>query len=264
MEADPRPRGGSAHNDVRMAQRQVCLLNAFLTIAPPMPRWDGLSCAFRSRTLTASKSQVEGFAGGFHSPDRRLAVYSGVFSLVGTLVGGGTLSVPWAVAQCGVGLGLLLLCFFGAISALSVTYLLSAARRCGGLRTYDAVLERMWGPAGRLVAIISVLITCFLSLVAIQILLRQLASPLASQFVLGRALDEHESIALGSGLTLAIVPLTFLQATNSIICCSTILYRGMATRTVPPTVALTGTLSATRFVTLPVPLACRRSTHCAT
>ena len=170
----------------------------------------------RSRTLTASKSQVEGFAGGFYSPDRRLAVSSGVFSLVGTLVGGGTLSVPWAVSQCGVGLGLFLLCFFGAISALAVTFLLSAARRCGGLRTYDAVLERMWGPSGRLVAIVSVLVTCFLSLVAIQILLRQLAAPLCAQLLLGRALTDHEAIALGSGLVLAIVPLTFLETLNSL------------------------------------------------
>jgi hypothetical protein len=122
-----------------------------------------------------SRGQSEGFVGGYHSPDRRLALHSGVFSLVGTLVGGGTLSVPWAVTQSGIALGLVLLLAFGMASALSVQFLLSAARRCGGLRTYDEVLERACGRWGRLATMAAVLLTCFFTLVANQILLRQLA-----------------------------------------------------------------------------------------
>ena len=80
-------------------------------------------------TRDRSKShQAEGFAGGFHSPSRRLALHSGVFSLVGTLVGGGTLSVPWAVTRSGLVGGLFLLLLFSVMSAASVQFLLSAAR----------------------------------------------------------------------------------------------------------------------------------------
>jgi amino acid permease len=160
--------------------------------------------------------QDEVHAGGFHAVHRRGEVWHGVFSLVATIVGGGTLSIPWAVNKCGMVLGLSLLGLSAVACAMSVHFLLCAARRCGGLRTYDTVLQRACGWWGQVGTIWSVVVTCFLALVANQILLRQLAVPLVSSYVMKRPLEHWEALALGAGVVAPLVPLTYLRTLNSL------------------------------------------------
>ena len=56
-------------------------------------------------TLNSSHS----FYGGFSSQGRHSEVWHAVVALVATIVGGGSLSVPWAVAKSGFAMGLALL-----------------------------------------------------------------------------------------------------------------------------------------------------------
>merc|ERR1712216_389979 len=52
-----------------------------------------------------------------------LAIRHGVFNLVSTIVGGGLLSLPYAFAQCGVGLGVVLLALTAGLSVYTVQLL---------------------------------------------------------------------------------------------------------------------------------------------
>ena len=159
--------------------------------------------------------QAETFVGGYYASNRRGEVWHAVLSLVGTVVGGGSLSVPWAVDKAGFALGLGLLVIAAFFSAASVQFLLSAARRRGGLRTYDEVLCVAAGRWAQALTVFSVVFTTFLTLVANQILLRQLLQPLA-HLASGRVLSHWEAVGLGSAAVALVIPLTFLPTLNSL------------------------------------------------
>ena len=169
----------------------------------------------RERIPASPSLQAEIFAGGFHSKQRRGEISHAVLALVGTIVGGGSLSIPWAIDKCGFALGIGLLVLFAAVSGLSVHLLLSAARRHGGLHSYDEVLRVAAGRWAEAVTILSVVLTTFLTLVANQLLLRQLLAPLAA-LVLSRTLTRWEAVALGCSAVALVVPLTFLSSLNSL------------------------------------------------
>ena len=71
---------------------------------------------------------VDTFSPPFASPARRGEIYGGVLNLVGTIIGGGTLSLPWAFRQTGVLVGMCILVVSACCCDASVYYLVSAAR----------------------------------------------------------------------------------------------------------------------------------------
>ena len=168
------------------------------------PRDPGLTMR---RVVTA---QADIFSIPFYSRHRHGEIWTGVLAMCATIVGGGTLSIPWAVERSGLVLGGSLLLTASIFSAAAVKFLLAAARRHGGLCTYDQVLEAAFGAWARHLTVWSVVATCFLTLSANQILLRQLVVPLAAGYVLHRELSAREGVLLGICLVLVIVPLTFL------------------------------------------------------
>ena len=175
----------------------------------------------RARSLSyTDDDQMDTHAGGFHSVHRRVEVSHGILALVSTICGGGSLSIPWAFARSGVFVGLLVLILSAWLSAQGVHFLLGGARRAGGLRTFDSVLEKALGPLARMLTICSVVVTCFLTLIANSLLLRQLSAPLMAEYVLERAMTRNEEVALGTGLVAMIVPLTYLSSLHSLRCVS--------------------------------------------
>ena len=133
-----------------------------------------------------------------------------------TICGGGSLSIPWAFAQSGLTAGLIILILSALLSAMGVHFLLCGARRAGGLKSFDSVLEAALGPWARIFTIWAVVITCFLTLIANSLLLRQLAAPLAAEYVLERSLTRSEEVILGSGLVSIVVPCTYLNTLHSL------------------------------------------------
>lgn len=166
--------------------------------------------------LSTVSTQLDLFSPAYASPLRKSEIWHGVLTLVATIVGGGTLSVPWAVAQAGVALGLGTLVLLSAFAALSVHFLLSSARRYGGLRSYEEVTHAAMGRWAKELSAWSVVITCFMTLCANQILLRQLVVPLAAAYVLHRPLSPSEELMLGGGLVAAVVPLTYLTTLRAL------------------------------------------------
>ena len=137
-------------------------------------------------------------------------------NLVGTIIGGGTLSLPWAFRQSGVLIGLIVLGLSAISCDVSIYFLLSAARRSGGMRTYDEVVDAAFGRPGKLMALWSVVLTCFFSIVAYGVLLRGLISPLLARYVIGHSLSDGESIIAGSASLLVMLPFTFFRSLNSL------------------------------------------------
>lgn len=166
--------------------------------------------------ISTVSTQLDLFSPPYHSALRRSEIYHGSITLVATIVGGGTLSVPWAVAQSGLALGVGSLALLAAFAGLSVHFLLSSARRYGGLRSYEEVLQAALGRWAKELSAWSVVLTCFMTLVANQILLRQLVVPLASAYVLHRPLTRWQEVGLGAGLVAAVVPLTFLKTLRAL------------------------------------------------
>ena len=163
-----------------------------------------------------SSDQIDGYAGGYFGEHRRGEVSHGIVALVSTIVGGGSLSIPWAFAQSGAPAGLGILALSAAMSAMGVHFLLSGARRAGGLKTFDQVLEAALGPWARALTIGSVIATCFLTLCANSLLLRQLANALFAGYILDRPLVRSEQLTLGTALVCAVVPLTYLETLNKL------------------------------------------------
>ena len=87
--------------------------------------------------MRVARSQQDVFVGGYHSAHRRGEVSHGILALVSIICGGGSLSIPWAMAKSGLALGLAILTASATLSGMGVHFLLGGARRAGGLRTFD-------------------------------------------------------------------------------------------------------------------------------
>ena len=100
-----------------------------------------------------------------------------VFNLVSTIVGGGALSLPFAMACTGLGVGMVELAAVGVMSAYSLHLLVSCARRSGG-ESYVDVARRCYGDKMQVVCSALILTLTFLSTIAYLILLNQMLTPL--------------------------------------------------------------------------------------
>eukprot|EP01084_Bolivina_argentea_P253772 426409_1 len=70
---------------------------------------------------------------GFDSNYRQQSVKVGTLNLISTMIGGGVLSLPFAVARSGLILGFILLTASAIASIFSFDILISASRRTGAL-----------------------------------------------------------------------------------------------------------------------------------
>ena len=80
-------------------------------------------------------------------------------------MGGGALSLPFAMACGGLGVGMLELALVGVISAFSLHLLVSCARRSGG-ESYVDVAKRCYGDRMQAVCSALILALTFLSTIA--------------------------------------------------------------------------------------------------
>ncbi|KNC49472.1 uncharacterized protein AMSG_05486 [Thecamonas trahens ATCC 50062] len=142
---------------------------------------------------------------------KRASAASAVFTLVSTIVGGGSLSLPFAFAKLGLAEAAGLLIVIAVASDLGASLLVSAARRSGGC-TYEQVAYKAYGRPAQLVTVVLLVVLTYLCCVAYIILMGDFAVPLLEVYVvrgtnlsgLGRAL------AMGGAMVL-VSPLCFLR-----------------------------------------------------
>eukprot|EP00929_Paragymnodinium_shiwhaense_P071413 TRINITY_DN36304_c0_g7_i1.p1 TRINITY_DN36304_c0_g7~~TRINITY_DN36304_c0_g7_i1.p1 ORF type:complete len:682 (-),score=90.11 TRINITY_DN36304_c0_g7_i1:143-2110(-) len=129
--------------------------------------------------------RLEYLGRAFDDSSRNVSTPSAMFSLVATMVGGGVLSLPYAMSQCGLVFGTITLLISAAASTWTLDMLVDCAR-CTGRDTFELIGHAAFGEFGRKVTIMLVFVICWLALVAYSVLLADLLVPIV-QLVFGEA-----------------------------------------------------------------------------
>ena len=91
---------------------------------------------------------VEYFSPSFHSKKRLGSMLSAVFNLSSTILGGGTLSLPYAFNNSGLLMGCIFQVVVAVASGFSMYIIMSCARRSGAT-TYEDVAALAFGEKAR-------------------------------------------------------------------------------------------------------------------
>lgn len=114
----------------------------------------------------------------FSDPGRSIRTPSATFSLVATMVGGGVLSLPYAMSQSGLALGTMALLLSGVASGWTLEMLVECARSTGR-DTFELVGHAAFGEPGRKVTLTIVFVICWLTMIAYFVLIGDLLQPTA-------------------------------------------------------------------------------------
>lgn len=152
----------------------------------------GVSSSSQPR-LTASPGrgprQLEYLGRAFDDERRNIATPSATFSLVATMVGGGVLSLPFAMSQCGLVLGTACLLLSAVGSAWTLSMLVDCARATGR-DSFELVGHAAYGEMSRKATIALVFLICWLTKIAYFVLLTDLMVPVAELIV--PSLHQHD------------------------------------------------------------------------
>lgn len=122
------------------------------------------------------------FTPSFNSEDRVSSVTVGVFNILNTCVGGGTLSLPFAFAKCGW-LVATILCLFSMICSMYSMNILCTMARKLGCSSYSDVMEKALGYNGKRLTTAILFFILSLVVIAFLVLLRDIASDVVEFFL---------------------------------------------------------------------------------
>eukprot|EP00428_Durinskia_dybowskii_P028248 CAMPEP_0170249956 /NCGR_PEP_ID=MMETSP0116_2-20130129/24790_1 /TAXON_ID=400756 /ORGANISM="Durinskia baltica, Strain CSIRO CS-38" /LENGTH=653 /DNA_ID=CAMNT_0010500883 /DNA_START=74 /DNA_END=2035 /DNA_ORIENTATION=+ len=129
-------------------------------------------------TSPTGPRRLEYFGRAFDDASRTIRTPSATFSLVATMVGGGVLSLPYAMSQCGLVLGTLVLALSALASVWTLDMLVSCAR-CTGRDTFELVGHAAFGEGCRKLTVTLVFCLTWLAQVAYFVLVQDLLAPMA-------------------------------------------------------------------------------------
>lgn len=104
-----------------------------------------------------------------------------IFNLTNSLLGGGTLSIPFVFAKCGIFGAVLLILFSMTVSIFSLELLCQMSKKLG-CSSYSEVIERTLGRQAKQTATYCLVVILFLAIIAYLVLLRDVASELFMYF----------------------------------------------------------------------------------
>ncbi|CAN0383842.1 unnamed protein product [Ectocarpus sp. 12 AP-2014] len=156
----------------------------------------------------------EHFSPHFFSEKRQGTVTGAVATLLGTLLGGGVLSLPFALRRSGIVFGAILLLLTSFATDFTVFTLVSCSRRSGG-SSYESVADVAFGRRAKLLCMALVVCVTYLPLVGYTILLRDLLAPLA-EVALNRTLGSPARNLLVSALVVLIYPACTLRTLTAL------------------------------------------------
>ena len=137
------------------------------------------------------------------------------------MVGGGSLSLPYAFSQAGIGVGLFILVCVAICADFTVYASVACSRRSERDRntpeSFEEVARYAFGERGKKLTMFLVFLTTYIAVMAYAILLRDLASPLAERLFNGG--DEFTMVEQNICmiiLVLLVTPLMFLKNMTSL------------------------------------------------
>ncbi|KAG5190245.1 transmembrane amino acid transporter protein-domain-containing protein [Tribonema minus] len=151
------------------------------------------------------------FPFSFHSEMRVGSVTGAVLNLISTVLGGGVLSLPFALQRAGLIPGLALLVLTALASDFSVYILVSCSRRSGA-QSFEEVAEKAFGPRAKRWGMALIICVTYLPLIAYIILMRDLVAPVVELYVLGGAtMSRGARNLLAAALVAAVFPVCLVE-----------------------------------------------------
>jgi amino acid permease len=162
----------------------------------------------RSPTMTLMEVPAD-------SPQRTATLSTAVFNLVSTIVGGGVLSLPFAISVQGVAGGVLSLLASAVASDFSI-YILIASSRSRGARGYEDVAAAALGEPARVLTVLLIFALTFLVTVAYTVLCGDLLAALVDVFS-GSVIKEAESRPyVIAAYIVAVAPICFFRKMDAL------------------------------------------------
>eukprot|EP00300_Choanocystis_sp_HF-7_P024639 c26144_g1_i1.p1 GENE.c26144_g1_i1~~c26144_g1_i1.p1 ORF type:complete len:480 (-),score=101.72 c26144_g1_i1:81-1520(-) len=147
---------------------------------------------------------------------RNTTISSAVFNLVSTIIGGGVLSLPYAIHRSGVVLGLTMLVLAGVTCDWSVYILISCSRRTGA-QSFRQVAEKTFGHWAGVMILACLIVLTYLCCVAYCILMRDIVPPLLETSHILSENPSHGTVQLVMVVCTGLVtPLSFLPSLHAL------------------------------------------------
>lgn len=146
-----------------------------------------------------------------HHPSRLTSTGTSAASLVATMLGGGVLSLPYALSRAGVVLGIFYLFLATALNALSIEILFACSRKSGAI-SYEEIAEYTFGQRAKTICKILVLLMTMGGCIGYTILIRDLSVPLFESYVFGTQIFikyTYFNTVIGFCLVAIVSPLCF-------------------------------------------------------
>jgi amino acid permease len=151
-------------------------------IGSVMERGYGTVPASKKQRYTKISDIPDHYSPAFDSSDRVSSVVVGVFNVLNTCVGGGTLSIPFAFAKCGWGVATLVVVFSMICTSFSMRLLCNLARKLG-CATYSDVMEKTLGDVGKRITTALLFGMLFLVIIAFLVLMKDIAADIVQFFL---------------------------------------------------------------------------------
>ena len=112
----------------------------------------------------------------FDTKSRQQSAKVGIFNLISTMIGGGALSLPFAISRCGLILGFSLLIISALLSIFSFDILIATSRRTGAM-TYQQIGYFAFGKKLSLFVTFMIWFNCYIASIAYCVLIGDLIKP---------------------------------------------------------------------------------------
>ena len=163
----------------------------------PLPR--------RDRSSTAGDLGIK-----YDSPNRTATQFSAIFNLVSTVVGGGVLSLPFAISSQGIFGGAISI-LLSALAAEFSIYILIASSRSRGARGYEDVAAAALGEPARMFILILLFSLTFLILIAYSILATDILGSIVDLATAHHVLPDVSRNYVVAAFIVCVSPLAFFR-----------------------------------------------------
>ena len=163
----------------------------------PLPR--------RDRSSTAGDLGIK-----YDSPNRTATQFSAIFNLVSTVVGGGVLSLPFAISSQGIFGGAISI-LLSALAAEFSIYILIASSRSRGARGYEDVAAAALGEPARVFILILLFSLTFLILIAYSILATDILGSIVDLATAHHVLPDVSRNYVVAAFIVCVSPLAFFR-----------------------------------------------------
>lgn len=211
------PGGGARGRRFRVRLLSLSGNDAGAALAGPHGEGGSISVG-RDRILTGQElggsNRLEFLQTPANDSSRKTNSSAAIFTLVSTILGGGVLSLPFALDQCGLVFGGLVLIISALMSGYTADLLILSSRTVGK-DTFEQVALRACGGRGQVLTVCLLFALTFLAAVGYIVLIGDLLVPIL-QLAVGHSISPWMKKLLLSGIILLVLPACCSRSLHSL------------------------------------------------